>query len=69
MTGDRYGATPNGKRARLPVFIEFTFRDDLIADERFFFNLSELCAQSGLSTDAVRLKLFGEPVTAPMAVA
>jgi predicted ester cyclase len=57
MTGERFGVTPNGKRADLPVFIRFTFADDLIASEYFFFDLSELCAQSGVSTDAMRLKL------------
>lgn len=59
MTGDRFGVMPNGKRAKLPVFIKFTFADGLIASERFFFDLSELCAQSGVSTDAVRRKLYG----------
>ena len=60
MTGDRFGVVPNGKRAELPVFIQFVFKDDLIAGERFFFDLSALCAQSGVSTDAVRQKLFGD---------
>ncbi|WP_296357749.1 ester cyclase [Ramlibacter sp.] len=60
MTGERYGVVPGGRRATLPVFIAFTFRDGLIASERFFFDLSELCAQSGVSTGAVRHKLFGE---------
>jgi hypothetical protein len=59
MTGDRFGAVPNGRRAELPAFIQFTFKDDLIASERFFLDLSELCAQSGISTDAARQKLFG----------
>jgi predicted ester cyclase len=59
MTGDRFGVIPNGRRTALPVFIQFTFKDDLIASERFVFDLSELCAQSGVSTDAVRRKLFG----------
>ena len=59
MTGDRFGVVPNGVCARLSAFIEFSFEDDLIASERFFFDLSELCAQSGVSTDAVRTKLFG----------
>lgn len=59
MTGDRFGAVPNGARARLPVFIQFTFKDGLIASERFFFDLSELCRQSGVSTDDVGRKLFG----------
>lgn len=60
MTGDRFGGVPNGRRAELPVFITFAFRDDKIAHERFVFDLSELCAQSGVSTDAVRRKLFGD---------
>ncbi len=59
MTGDRFGVVPNGRRAELPVFIQFSFKDDLIAGEQFFFDLSELCAQSGVSTDAVRDRLFG----------
>jgi len=59
MTGDRFGVVPNGRRAELPVFILFTFADGLIASERFFFDLSELCAQSGVSTDAVRRTIFG----------
>lgn len=64
MTGDRFGVEPNGERAELPVFIQFTFADDLIASERFFFDLSTLCAQSGVSTDAVRRTLFAaEAVT------
>jgi predicted ester cyclase len=53
MTGDRFGVVPNGRRAELPVFILFSFKDDRIAAERFFFDLSALCAQSGVSTDAV----------------
>ena len=59
MTGDRFGVVPNGKRAELPVFIQFAFREDRIVHERFVFDLAELCAQSGVSTDAVRQKLFG----------
>lgn len=58
MTGNRFGVTPNGKRAALPVFTRLAFADDLIAHELFFFDLSELCAQSGVSTDAVRARLF-----------
>jgi predicted ester cyclase len=60
MTGDRFGVVPNGRRTELPVFIQFTFKDDLIAGERFFFDLATLCAQSGVSTDAVRRRLFAE---------
>lgn len=58
MTGDRFGVVPNGRRSELPVFIAFTFQDDRIASERFFFDLSTLCAQSGVSADAVRHRLF-----------
>jgi aquaporin NIP len=59
LTGERFGVVPNGKRAELPVFIQFGFKDDLITSERFSFDLSALCAQSGVSTDAVRRVLFG----------
>ena len=59
MTGDRFGAVPNGERAEFPVFIAFTFREERIASELFFFDLSVLCSQSGVSTDAVRDRLFG----------
>lgn len=58
MTGDRFGVVPNGRPAELPVFIQFAFKEGLIAGERFFFDLSELCAQSGVSTDEVRRKIF-----------
>ncbi|MFF8695615.1 ester cyclase [Streptomyces sp. NPDC015144] len=58
MTGDRFGVRPNGERAEVPVFIRFAFADGLIAGERFFFDLSTLCAGSGVSTDAVRRTLF-----------
>ena len=68
MTGDRFGVIPNGRRAELPVFIQFAFKNDLIAGERFFFDLSALCAQSGVSTDAVRRKVFGD-VPTPQIVA
>src|SRR5580700_3283384 len=29
MTGERFGVTPNGRCAEIPVFIKFTFKDDL----------------------------------------
>jgi predicted ester cyclase len=68
MTGDRFGVIPNGRRAKIPVLIQFTFKDDLIASERFFFDLSSLCAQSGVSTDVVRSKLFGSVGVPPAEV-
>ncbi|MGW1739330.1 ester cyclase [Nocardia sp. NPDC001965] len=64
MTGNRFGVAPNGHRAVVPVFIGFTFADDLIASERFVFDLAELCAQSGVSTDTVRDRLHGRTSTA-----
>jgi predicted ester cyclase len=67
MTGSRFGVTPNGKRSTLPVVIQFVFKDGLIAGERFIFDLSELCAQSGVSTDAVRDKLFPAAFAKPIA--
>jgi len=67
MTGNRFGVVPNGRCAELPVFIQFAFKDDLIASERFFFDLSALCAQSGVSTDAVRRNLFGEAAASQLA--
>lgn len=62
LTGDRFGVEPNGRRAELPVHIRFTFADDLIASERFFLDMAALCAQSGVSTDAVQRTLFGQAV-------
>jgi predicted ester cyclase len=59
MANNRFGVEPNGRRAELPVFLRFVFADRLIAGEYFHFDLAELCAQSGVSTDAVRQKLFG----------
>jgi predicted ester cyclase len=67
MTGDRFGVQPNGKCAELPVFIQFVFKDDLIAGERFFFDLSALCVQSGVSTDAVQQQIFRAAAAQPAA--
>ena len=61
MTGNRFGVTPTGRTASVPVMIEFGFRDGLIARERFVYDLSVLCSQSGVSTDAMRKALFGVP--------
>jgi len=70
MTGNRFGVVPSGARAELPVFIKFAFRDGLIAGEQFFFDLSSLCAQSGVSTDAVRKNIFGGSISSsPGAIA
>jgi predicted ester cyclase len=58
MNGERFGVKANGHRTELPVFMRFTFKDDLIASEYFLIDLATLCAQSDVSTDAVRAKLF-----------
>jgi hypothetical protein len=63
MTGDRFGVVPNGA---FSCRSSFNSNSKMIAREPFFFDLSALCAQSGVSTDAVRRKLFGE--TTPSAV-
>ncbi len=57
-TGDHLGVEPNGETADLPVFMQFRFNDELIASELFFIDLADLCAQSGVSTDVVRARLF-----------
>ena len=67
MTGDRFGVVPNGRRSELPVFIQLSFRQGRISRELFFFDLSALCAQSGVSTDAVRHRLFREVPGAALA--
>lgn len=63
MTGERFGVKPNGARAELPVFIRFTFANDRISSEHFFFDLASLCSQSGASTDLVIAKLRGAPAS------
>ena len=57
-TGDFLGVIPNGKRADLPVFMQFTFKDALIASELFFIDFADLCAQSGVTTDVARANIF-----------
>jgi acyl-coenzyme A thioesterase PaaI-like protein len=59
MTGTRFGSEPFDQPAELPVIIEFDFRDGLISREHFHYDLANLCAQSGISTDAARRALFG----------
>jgi predicted ester cyclase len=59
MADHAYDVVPNGKRVEIPVFIRMTFKDNLIASEYFMCDLAEICAQSGVSVDAVRRNLFG----------
>jgi predicted ester cyclase len=58
MRGERFGVSSNGRPAVLPAFFLFGFRDGLITYERMMIDLASLCSQSGVSTDAVRQKLF-----------
>jgi len=58
MRGKRFGVSSNGRPAILPAFFLFGFRDGLITYERMMIDLASLCAQAGVSTDAVRAKLF-----------
>jgi predicted ester cyclase len=58
MRGERFGVSSNGRPAILPAFFLFGFRHGLITYERMLIDLASLCAQSGVSTDAVRQTLF-----------
>ncbi|CEJ10224.1 SnoaL-like domain protein [bacterium YEK0313] len=52
LAGRPGGQTPNGRRAVVPVFILFRFRDGCVVWESFNFDLASLCRQSGVSADA-----------------
>lgn len=52
LTRTPSGQTPSGKRATLPVFILFGFRDGRISFESFHFDLASLCRQSGVTLEA-----------------
>lgn len=52
VTGTPGGQKPNGKRAKVPVFILFRFRDGRVFWESFNFDLASLCRQSGVTADA-----------------
>jgi predicted ester cyclase len=54
MAQGAYGLSPNGKRVEIPAFLRFTFKDRMIASEHFMVDLAAICAQSGVSTDAVQ---------------
>lgn len=55
LSGRPEGQAPNGRRAVLPVFILFRFRDGCVIWESFNFDLASLCRQSGVSLDAFPL--------------
>jgi hypothetical protein len=50
---DARGMTPNGRRITLPVTIRMTFKDGVIATERFCCELAQIAAQSGISIDGM----------------
>jgi ketosteroid isomerase-like protein len=52
LTGQSAGQTANGKRATVPVFILFRFRDSRVVWESFNFDLASLCRQSGVTLEA-----------------
>jgi predicted ester cyclase len=54
MAQGAYGLSPNSKRVEIPAFLRFTFKDRMIASEYFMVDLAAICAQSGVSTDAVQ---------------
>ena len=44
LKGDFGPIAATGRRAEIPIFCVFTFRDGLLASERFFFDLAMLCS-------------------------
>jgi uncharacterized protein (TIGR00369 family) len=53
FAGELLGRPPTNRRAALPAFSVFDFRDGWIARERFFFDLAALCEQIGLPLEAL----------------
>jgi len=63
-------ATPaTGRGCELPVFCVFTFKGDLLASERFFFDLATLCDGIGVPIDTIRSALHGIDGASPRAAA
>jgi len=59
FAGPLLGHAPTGRRARLPGFSAFEFRDGLISRERFYFDLGTLCRQIGLPLGELEASLAG----------
>ncbi len=53
LTGEFAGHKANGKRAEVPVFIVFRFRDGRCDYESFNFDLASLCRQCGVPAEAL----------------
>lgn len=56
LEGRPGGQKPNGRTARVPVFILFRFRDEMVVWESFNFDLGSLCRQSGVTLDAFPIR-------------
>ncbi|MGW4380418.1 ester cyclase [Kitasatospora sp. NPDC004531] len=52
MAGPLAGIEPTGRTYALPFACHWRVWNGLIAHERFFFDLNQMCEQLGLSTDA-----------------
>jgi hypothetical protein len=48
LKGDFGPIAATGRHAKIPIFCVFTFRDGLLASERFFFDLATLCQGIGV---------------------
>lgn len=53
MAGDLLGQKATGRAFELPMACVFELDGDLLAGERFFFDLNQMCEQLGLETEAV----------------
>ena len=57
MKGDILGIPATGRRVTLPMFCKFSFDDAGITEERFFFDLVQLCDGIGVSVDRLKAAL------------
>jgi ketosteroid isomerase-like protein len=57
MRGDILGLRATGATARVPVACAFTFRDGLLARERFYFDLATLCDGIRVPVEELRAAL------------
>lgn len=57
MKGDLLGQRATGRSFELPMACVFELDGDLLAGERFFFDLNQMCEQLGLATEALAADL------------
>lgn len=57
LAGPLLDVPPTGRTARIPFASVFAGSSGCLASERFYFDLANLCAQLGLSTDRVAASL------------